>query len=296
MHHFNEIKSFLDHHSKKKKVIVIYGPTACGKTSLWLEVAEKIGSQIISTDSRQIYKWMDIGTGKVTKKEMGNIVHHMIDVASPDEVYSVGKYKKEALKIMKHMWAQGDIPILVWGTWLYIDALIYNFNIPKAPKSLKIREKYEKMAAKYGNEFVYKKLQKIDPDYAKEVHPNNLQYVIRGIEVKLSIGRSKLEFKKEKKLKYETLFLTPYADAQRAQLYEKINLRVSQMFAQWLVKEVKKIVKKYGENAPWLEAIGYTEVIEFLEGKISEKQCLDQIQQHSRNYAKRQITWFRKYA
>lgn len=295
MKYTKQIATFVKTACKKKKVIVIYGPTACGKTGLWVQIAKLLKTEVISTDSRQIYIWMDIGTGKVTKKEMKKIPHHMIDIATPDEQFSVGRYKKEALKVMKRLWSEWKIPVLVGGTWLYIDALIFDFQAPKCPEDLTLRKKYEIMAQKHGKQRVYEELEKIDPEYAKTLHANNLQYVIRGIEVKKITWKSKLDFKKEKKLKYDTFFLTPYEDEERTSLYKKIDTRVQGMFENWLLKEVTKLVKKYGADAPWLEAIGYTEVIDFLDGKIDEEECLAKVQQNSRNYAKRQVTWFRKY-
>lgn len=295
MSYTKTLENFLNSPSKKQKLIVIYGPTACGKTAMSLEVAKKVGWEIISADSRQIYTWMDIGTWKITKEEMTNIPHHMIDIVQPSEEYSVWAYKKEVLKTMKKIWGQWKIPILCWGTWLYLDAIVYNFQVPKVPADLKIRAKYEKMAEKYGKEFVFEKLQEIDPEYAKVIHANNLQYVIRGIEVKLLTGKSKLSFRKKKTLKYDTLFLTPYDDTKREALYQKINLRVQEMFDMWLVEEVAWLVKKFGKESPWLEAIGYSEVIQYLEWSYGLPECIEKVQQNSRNYAKRQVTWFRKY-
>lgn len=295
MRYEKKILSFLKKKSPLPKLIVIYWPTASGKTDISLQIAQKIDGEIISADSRQIYKWMDIGTGKIKKKEMQWVPHHLLDILTPDTAYSVGQYKQDTLKVIKKIQKKWKTPILCWGTGLYIDAVIYDFEVPNVPGDEKIRKKYEKMAEKYGKEYVFAKLEKIDPEYAKMVHPNNLQYVIRGIEVKLLTGTSKLASKKEKKLLYDTLFITPYSDKNREKLYKKIDVRVKKMFETGLVEEVQKLSKKYGKNAPWLEAIGYTEVMEFLEGNISLETCVSQVQQNSRNYAKRQVTWFRKY-
>lgn len=289
-----EIDIFIEKKSEKPKIIVIYWPTASGKTGLSIEIAEYLDSQIISTDSRQIYKKMNIGTWKVTKDEMKNIPHYMLDVIYPDEKYSVWEFKKQAEEYIWKINAQNKIPILCWGTGLYIDSLIYDFDIPKIPADENLRKQLEQEAKEFWNDFVYKKLQDIDPEYAKELHPNNLQYVIRALEVKMLSGKSKKDFRKEKKLKYDVLFLTPY-NADREFLYNRINKRVQMMFDEWLVEEVKSLRDKYQDDTPGLSTIWYIEVVKYLLWEYDLSECISLVQQHNRNYAKRQLTWFRKY-
>lgn len=289
-----DLKKFLEKKSDKNKIIVIYWPTACGKTDLSIKIAKFLNSEIISTDSRQIFKWLDIWTGKVTEEEKEWIIHHMIDIIEPNQEYSVWEFKKEAEKIIKNIFKKWKIPILCWGTWLYIDSLIYDFKIPKVPADPILREKLEDERIKFWNEFIWKKLQEIDPDYASELHPNNYRYVIRALEVKILTWKSKKEFREEKNLKYDTFFITPY-DWNREKLYKKIDLRIKSMFENWLLEEVKDLLTKYKKTDFWMQTIWYKEIIDFFEWKLSFDDCVALVQKHNRNYAKRQLTWFRKY-
>ena len=289
-----ELEKFLEKKSEKQKIIVVYWPTACWKTGLAIEIAKKMNSEIISTDSRQIFKELNIWTGKVTEEEKEGIIHHMIDIISPDRDYSVWEFKVEAEEKMQEIWQKWKIPILCWGTGLYIDSLIFDFKIPKVPADENLRNKLEEERQKFWNEFIWKKLQELDPKYVEELHPNNYRYVIRALEVKILTWKSKLDFREEKKLKYETFFVTPY-DEDRKKLYEKIDKRVAMMFELWLIDEVKNLLKKYKKDDFWLKTIWYKEVVDFLEWKISFEECVDLVQKYNRNYAKRQLTWFRKY-
>jgi len=289
-----DLKKFLEKKSEKNKIIVIYWPTACGKTDLSIKIAKFLNSEIISTDSRQIFKWLDIWTGKVTEEEKEGIIHHMIDIIEPNQEYSVWEFKKEAEKIIKNIFRKWKIPILCWWTWLYIDSLIYDFKIPKVPADLILREKLEEERIKFWNEFIWKKLQEIDPDYASELHPNNYRYVIRALEVKILTWKSKKEFREEKNLKYDTFFITPY-DWNREKLYEKIDLRIKSMFENWLLEEVRNLLTKYKKTDFWMQTIWYKEIIDFFEWKLNFDDCVALVQKHNRNYAKRQLTWFRKY-
>ncbi len=316
-----KVKCFLEKNKsskidiEKKKIIVIYWPTASWKTWLSLEIAKYINSEIISTDSRQIFIWLDIWTGKVTIWEMDWVKHHMIDIITPDKQYSVWEFKKDAEKIIKEIHNKWKIPILCWGTWLYIDSLIYDFNIPAIPADEELRDKLEQEAIKYWNEYVYNKLLEIDPEYANELHPNNIRYVVRALEVKMLTGKSKTEFREEKHLKYDTLFLTPY-DWNREKLYENIDKRVKQMFDDWLIEEVKELLKIYDKDSFWLQTIWYKEVVNFIldlwlenisdkklniwekekQGiKLDLQETIELVQKNNRNYAKKQLTWFRKY-
>lgn len=289
-----ELNNFLKKKSNKK-LIVIYGPTASWKTAISIDLAKTLNTEIISSDSRQIFRYMDIGTAKITKEEMSWITHHMIDIINPDEEYSVWEFKNEADKIILDLWKAWKIPIICGWTWLYIDSLIYDFSIPKVPPNTKLRKKLEDEAIKYWNEYIYEKLKKLDPLYAKNLHPNNLRYVIRAIEVKMMTWIEKTNFIKEKKLKYETFFINPFLWT-REELYERINKRVYMMMDSWLVEEVKKLLSMwYKKTDFWLKTIWYKEIISYLENEVSLDDAISQIQQNTRNYAKRQYTWFKKY-
>ena len=312
----DKVKNFMNRKSDKKKIIVIYWPTGSWKTSMSIGVAKKANWEIISTDSRQIFKYLDIWTGKVTEEEMQWVKHYMLDIIEPNQTYSAWEFKNEAEKIIEDIYSRWKIPILCWWTWLYIDSLIYDFDIPKIPADEKIRKQLEEEAEKFWNEYVYNKLKEIDPEYAEELHPNNIRYVIRAIEVKMLTWKSKKDFRKEKKLIYDTLFLTPDIWS-REKLYTRINKRVGMMFDEWLVEEVKGLLKKYKKEDFWMQqTIWYKEVIDYLEGnweeykwdkklslwekvklwiKLNLDETIQLVQKHNRNYAKKQFTWFKKY-
>lgn len=290
----SKFKEFLEKKTEKQKIIVVYWPTACWKTDLAIKIAKSINSEIISTDSRQVFKYLDIWTGKVTENEKQWIIHHMIDIIEPDREYSVWEFKVEAEKILENIFKKWKIPILCGGTGLYIDSLIYDFKIPKVPADARIRQDLEFEREKYWNEFIWKKLQELDPEYASELHPNNYRYVIRALEVKMLTGKSKTDFREEKTLKYEIFFVTPY-DWNRAKLYEKIDKRIKIMFETWLLKEVQDLLKKYNKNDFWMKTIWYKEIVDFLEWNMTLDECIALVQKNNRNYAKRQLTWFRRY-
>jgi len=295
MNYQQKIDEFLEKKSEKKKLVVIYWPTACGKTSMSIGVAKKLNSEIISTDSRQIFRESDIGTAKITEDEMGWVVHHMIDIVNLDEEFSVWEYKYQSEKIMDKLYSDNKIPILAWGTWLYIDSLIYDFQIPEVIADKKLREKLEEEASAFWVDYIYDKLKKLDPENYEKVHKNNVQYVVRALEVIILTWKSKYENPVKKELKYDVLFLTPY-DWNREELYNRINYRVDLMFEQWLEKEIKGLIKKwYSRKSFWLKSIWYTEYFDYLDWIYSWYEMVDKIKQHSRNYAKRQLTWFRKY-
>lgn len=286
-----KLQDFLKTKSEKQKLIVIYGPTWSWKTSLSIDIGQELKTEIISTDSRQIFCKMDIWTWKIMPHEMQWITHHMIDIIMPDMPYSVSEFKSESEKIIEWLHKKNKIPILAWGTGLYIDSLIYDFQVWGTPGDEAIRQKLEWESW----EELYARLQAVDPDYALELHPNNKQYVVRALEVYEITWKSKRDFRKTRELKYDVLFLCPDYGS-REDLYDKINKRVEEMFAQWLEREVSMLISDgYDEHAFWMKSIGYSEFFPYLQGEYDLACCKDLIQQHSRNYAKRQLTWFRKY-
>lgn len=285
------LNHFLQKPSDTPKCIVIYGPTACGKTAMSIDIARQLGTEIISTDSRQIFRGMDIGTGKIREEEKEGIAHHMIDIIEPSQSYSVGEYKLEALKHMQEILERGKIPMLVWGTGLYIDSLIYESSIGTMPSDRKLRQSFDV----YSDSELYEKLEAIDPEYARELHPNNRPYIERALEVKILSWKSKKDFRGEKKLSYDTLFLTPY-QGDREALYNRINQRVAMMFDEGLEAEVRGLLERwYTHDDFGMKSIGYSEFFPYFDGEISLSEVEEKIAQHSRNYAKRQCTWFQKY-
>ena len=285
------IDTFLKTPSELPKLIVIYGPTASWKTAMSIDIAKYLDTEIISADSRQIFRNMDIWTGKITQEEKQGIPHHMIDIVDPNEVFSLWEFVRQAEKVLQNLYQKKKIPMLVGGTGLYIDSIIFERNASDVSTNTLLRKGLETLT----KQELYQKLQEIDPEYAKELHPNNRPYVERAIEVKLSTGKSKQEFRAEKKLKYDVLFLHPdFAD--REKLYQRIDTRVEKMLESWAEEELKKLMQQwYTQDDFAMNTIGYKEFFPYFQGKISWEELRSKIQQHSRNYAKRQITWFKKY-
>ncbi len=290
-----EIEDFLWTHHTLPPLIVIYGPTACGKTTLSIELAKYLDAEIISADSRQIYRYMDIGTGKVTSEEMQWIPHHMLDVIDPIEKYSVVDFVNRALPHIESIQKKGKIPIICGGTGLYIDGILYEMAYPDTRPDWVYREELEQIRIHEGNEVLWRMLEAVDPEYAHELDVGNYRYVMRGLEVYRATGHSKRESKNRKTPRFSPLFLTPYTDSERAELYARIDARVACMFSSWLIEEVSYIIGNFNSSCPGLTTIGYKEVVDHLEWRISLAESIRLVQQHSRNYAKRQITWNKKY-
>ena len=291
----DKVDTFLATPSLLPKIIIIYGPTACGKTGLSIELAKYLKTEIIGADSRQIYRYMDIGTGKVTSEEMQWIPHYMIDIRNPDEEYSVGAYQKDVFPIIQNIQGRGKVPILCWGTGLYLDSVAFHFDIPPMEPDWEYRDSLDKIRLEKWNEYLWNKLFVLDSEYAKTIHPNSHHAVIRALEVLEKTGKSKSELRVKNDPLFDVLFLTPY-DGDRARLYERINARIEEMFSQGLVDEVKDILSKwYAPDCKGLTTIGYKEVLEYLDGKCPLSETKAKIQQGNRNYAKRQLTWFKKY-
>lgn len=290
MNIIKEIKSLLK--SSKKPLIVILGPTASGKTDISLKIASEINGEIISTDSRQIYKEMEIGTEAVGKEEQKNIPHHMIGIKKPDEIITLAQYKEESLKIIEEIYKRKNIPMLVGGTGLYISSIIEGYDIPKVKPNEKLRKKLQKEAKEKGNKYIHKKLEKLDPLKAENIHENNLRYVIRAIEI--SITKKKEKPEKKKNTSFD-LFMIGIRRP-RKELYERINKRVDVQLKKGLLNEVKKLVDKgYDENLPSMSSLGVKEIIPYIKGKKELNDCLETLRKNTRRYAKRQMTWFRRY-
>lgn len=279
----------------KAKVIVICGPTASGKTALSIEVAKKINGEIISCDSMQIYKDMNIGTAKPTKEEMGKIKHYLIDYVLPTERYSVAEYKKDAKKAIKEVIEKGKIPIIVGGTGLYVDSLIYEIEYPEIKFDEEYRKKLEKEVEEEGLEKLYEKAKKIDPIAIQKISKTDKKRILRVLEIYHATGKTKTEqeiISRQKEPEYAYKVYGLLWDRQK--LYDRINLRVDIMIEQGLIEEVKTILKKYSEFPTAMQGLGYKEVVQYLNKEITKEEMIEKIKQETRRYAKRQMTWFRK--
>jgi tRNA dimethylallyltransferase len=280
--------------SAKPKIIAVVGPTASGKTTLGIALAKKFGGEIVSADSRQIYRGMDIGTAKPTTKERRAVPHHLIDIKDPDEDYTVADYKRDAIATIDGIVARGKIPFLVGGTGLYIKAMLENLDIPKTVADPKLRAQIEADIARDGLDASFKKLVALDPEAEYVVDPKNPRRVVRALEVAIATG----EPFTAQRTKSEPLFdtLTLGLDPPPEVLRERIDRRVDMMLRDGFVGEVKAIIEKYGPSAPALSAIGYQEIVNHLNGIISLAEAAAAIKINTWHYAKRQMTWFRKTA
>lgn len=270
------------------KGIVIAGPTGVGKTDLSIKLARAIGAEIISADSAQIYEGMDIGTAKVTLEEMQGVKHHMIDITEPVKKYSVGDYQREVDSILNRKDAVGEDIILVGGTGLYIDSVTKGFS--KLPQG---NDELRAQLAERNTDDLYAELERVDPQAAAEIHKNNRIRVERALEVFLLTGEKFSKLSKENIKGNNCTFLKVALERDRENLYERINRRVDIMMEHGLLQEVEKLHKIYGEHLRKINVIGYTQIIDYLEGKISLEEAVELIKRDSRRYAKRQFTWFR---
>ncbi|OGD25662.1 tRNA (adenosine(37)-N6)-dimethylallyltransferase MiaA [Candidatus Azambacteria bacterium RIFCSPHIGHO2_01_FULL_40_24] len=284
-------------------MIVIVGPTASGKSALAIKIAKKFNGEIISADSRQIYRGMDIGTAKpkvqgtsgisnfqfiISKK----ISHYLIDIKNPDENYTVAEYKQDAIKAINKILKKKKLPILVGGTGLYIKSVIDNLNIPEVAPDQKLRKKLEKEIEKYGLKYVFEKLIKLDPEAAYIVDPNNPRRIIRALEVAIKTKKPFSVQRKAGKPLFD--FLEIGINWPKNILNKRINKRVDLMIEEGLVSEVKNLIKKYGSKQQSFDAIGYREIINYLNKKTTLNEAKNLIKKNTRHYAKRQMTWFRK--
>ncbi|MBR5281039.1 MAG: tRNA (adenosine(37)-N6)-dimethylallyltransferase MiaA [Clostridia bacterium] len=280
--------------AKRNPVIVIAGPTASGKTALSIDLARKLNGEIVSADSMQIYKYMDIGTAKPDSTERAGIPHHMMDIIEPREEYSVAQYTQTARQVMKEIAARGHTPIVVGGTGLYISGLVENIVYEDTEVDPALHAELETFAKAEGAEALHRRLQACDPAAALEIHANNVKRVIRALEMFLTTGLTLKERNLRSKSGPQEFDYTVYAiDMDRAVLYDRIDRRVGMMAEAGLVEEVRR-VDAMGMSRTARQGIGYKEILEYFTGKMSLEEALDQIRQGSRNYAKRQLTWFRK--
>lgn len=275
-----------------KKIIVIVGPTAVGKTALSIELAKKFNGEVINADSMQVYQGLDIGTAKVTEEEAQGIPHHLLDICSLEDAYSVARFQVDARQKIDEIIARGKVPIIAGGTGLYVQSLIYDYQLGKkeTDSQPEIREKYEMYEAEYGKEKLWELLNERDPLAAKAIHQNNVRKIIRALEVFELTGESILKPVEEPKKLYEDFLVGLSTD--RALLYERINQRVHRMIDEGLVEEAKELIENYPDSQGAL-GIGYQEFKPYFAGQESMESVIETIQLHSRRYAKRQLTWFR---
>ncbi|CUU03615.1 tRNA dimethylallyltransferase [Candidatus Thermokryptus mobilis] len=278
----------------KKKVLAIVGPTASGKTKLSIIVAEKIGGEIISADSRQVYRYMDIGTAKPSKEERERVKHYFIDELNPDEEFNAGVFGERGREIIEDIFSRGKVPIIVGGSGLYVKSLIDGFFEGPAG-DWELRETLYRKAKQLGKEAVYEELKRVDPASAEKIHPNNLKRVIRALEVYYLTGKpiSQLQVEMKPEINFETVQVGLNWD--RKKLYRRIEKRVDEMIERGLIDEVRKLRELgYDKNLNSLQTVGYKEVFDYLDGLISYDEMVYLIKRNSRRYAKRQLTWFRQ--
>ena len=273
---------------KKIKITAIVGPTASGKTSFAIDYARKNNGEIISADSRLVYKGFDIGTAKPTADEMQGIKHYLIDIVEPFESYSVAQYVNDAQNAIDEIVAKGKLPIIAGGTGLYLKALLEGYDFPQMEINYEFRESLKK----FDSEYLHDELTKLDAETAKNIDKNDKKKIIRSLEVIDALKRPLSEVRGKKEHPYVVEWIG--LNFPRQELYERINKRVDSMIELGLVEETRKLLEKYGRVQNLIHTIGYQEIIDFLDGKMPLNDAVEKLKQNTRNYAKRQLTWFRK--
>ena len=281
---------------KKKPLIILTGPTAVGKTKASIGLAKAVDGEIISADSMQVYRHMDIGSAKIKPEEMEGIPHHLIDVLEPDDEFHVVKFQQLAKKAMREIWERGHIPIVTGGTGFYIQALLYDIDFDENEKEDACRKELEAYAREHGAEALHEKLALVDPASAEMIHPNNIKRVIRALEFYEQTGKRISEHNETQRQRE-----SPYAFAyfvltdDRAHLYERINRRVDQMIEEGLVNEVQALKDKgYTKQLVSMQGLGYKEILDYLDGNCTLEEAIYTIKRDTRHFAKRQLTWFKR--
>ncbi len=278
-----------------KKIVCVVGPTASGKTRFAIDYAKEYNGEIVSCDSMQIYKYMDIGTAKATEAERAEVRHHMVDFLEPDINYSVADFVKDAVICIDDILSRNRLPVLCGGTGLYVDSIINNVSFTEEEKDDEYREELKEIERTKGKDFLYEMLIKADEEEARKVHPNNVKRVMRALEICKTRGMTKTESDRLSlgKKRYDAKIYGLNAD--REVLYDRINKRVDKMIEDGLLEEVKKLLSMgIKKESTSMQAIGYKELVRHLEGEISYDEAIELIKRESRHYAKRQMTWFRR--
>ena len=281
---------------EKKPLIVLTGPTSVGKTALSIALAKAVDGEIISADSMQVYRHMDIGTAKITREEMQGVTHYLIDELDPEEEFNVVRFQQMAKEYMEQIYQKGKIPILVGGTGFYIQAVLYDIDFTKNHTNLSYRSQLEALMNEKGPEYLHAMLEKSDPESAAAIHPNNSKRMIRALEY-LYLTGSRISAHNEEQRKKESPYHFCYfvLNRDRSKLYDTINQRVDQMIAGGLLQEVKALAEKgYSRNLVSMQGLGYKEIFAYLQGEYTLEEAIDILKRDTRHFAKRQLTWFRR--
>ena len=280
----------------KKPLVILTGPTAVGKTKASIGLAKAIGGEIISADSMQVYKQMDIGSAKIKPSEMDGIPHYLVDILEPDEEFHVVLFQQMAKQAIQKIYEKGKIPILVGGTGFYIQAVLYDIDFSENEKDTSYREELEKLAQTKGAEYLHDRLREVDEKSAQDIHANNVKRVIRALEYFHQTGEKISEHNEEQRKKVSPYNFSYFVlNDERAHLYERINLRVDQMINEGLVREVHSLKEKgYTRDMVSMQGLGYKEMLDYLDNKCSLEEAVEIIKRDTRHFAKRQITWFKR--
>ena len=280
----------------KKPLVILTGPTAVGKTKASIGLAKAIGGEIISADSMQVYKQMDIGSAKMKPSEMDGIPHYLVDILEPDEEFHVVLFQQMAKQAIQKIYEKGKIPILVGGTGFYIQAVLYDIDFSENEKDTSYREELEKLAQIKGAEYLHDLLREVDEKSAQDIHANNVKRVIRALEYFHQTGEKISEHNEEQRKKVSPYNFSYFVlNDERAHLYERINLRVDQMINEGLVREVQSLKEKgYTRDMVSMQGLGYKEMLDYLDNKCSLEEAVEIIKRDTRHFAKRQITWFKR--
>lgn len=281
---------------EKRPLIILTGPTAVGKTKASIGLARAVGGEIISADSMQVYKHMDIGSAKIRKEEMDGVPHHLVDILEPDEEFHVARFQQLAKEAMEEIYSRNHVPIIVGGTGFYIQALLYDIDFTEGEEDTSYREEMEAFAAEQGAEALHEKLRQVDPKSADTIHANNVKRVIRALEFYHQTG-SPISEHNEKERQKESPYNFAYfvLNDERARLYERIDKRVDQMMDEGLVAEVEALKNLgYTRDMVSMQGLGYKEILAYLEGECSLDEAVYILKRDTRHFAKRQLTWFRR--
>lgn len=273
------------------RVLVIVGPTAVGKTALALALGQRFGGEVISADSRQIYRYMDIGTAKATPEERALVPHHLIDIVDPDEELTLAHYRALAMQAIEEVWARGKRPMLVGGTGLYIWAVLEGWTIPEVPPDPALRAQLEEEAKREGYAALHARLAQVDPVAAGRIDPRNVRRVIRALEVYYRAGTPISHLQRRDPPPYRTFIVG--LTMPRPALYARIDARVDRMMAQGLVEEVRWLRARYADDLPAMSALGYRQIVQYLRGEVSLEEAVALIKRHTRRFVRQQYNWFR---